>query len=65
MFKSLIGFLSADKIDNYNGGGGRKRKKSKRIYSTSQKIRIINVFLESKKHPKFWKIRQLRILIIM
>ena len=25
----------------------RKKKKSKRIYRTSQKIRIINVFLES------------------
>ena len=52
--KSLIGFLSANKIDNYNrvggGGGGEgeeKEKKSKRIYRTSQKIRIINVFLES------------------
>ena len=52
--KSLIGFLSANKIDNYNraggGGGGEgeeKEKKSKRIYITSQKIRRINVFLES------------------
>ena len=46
--KSLIGFLSAKKINNYNRGGKRKRKKkSKRIYITSQKIRIINVFLES------------------
>ena len=27
----------------------RKEKKSKRIYRTSQKIRIINVFLEKKK----------------
>ena len=26
---------------------GKKRKKSKRIYRTSKKIRIINVFLES------------------
>ena len=25
-FKSLIGFLSANKIDNYNGRGGEKRK---------------------------------------
>ena len=43
-------FQSANKIDNYNGGGvgGKKeRKKSKRIYRTSQNIRIINVFLES------------------
>ena len=30
------GFLSANKIDNYNGAGGRK-KKSKRIYRTSKK----------------------------
>ena len=42
--KSLIGFLNANKIDNYNRGGGWK---SKRIYRTSQKVRIINVFLES------------------
>ena len=49
--KSLIGFLSANKIDNYNGAGGRgkKEKKSKRIYQKNQKIRIINIFLESKK----------------
>ena len=49
--KSLIGFLSANKIDNYNGGGwgkkGKGKKKSKRIYRTSQKVRIIHVFLES------------------
>ena len=25
--KSLIGFLSANKIDNYNGGGGEEEKK--------------------------------------
>jgi len=44
-FKSLIGFLSANKIDNYNQGRGVGRgEKSKR---TSQKTRIINVFLES------------------
>ena len=43
---SLIGFLSANKIDNYNRGG-KKRKKIKRIFRTNQKIRIINVFLES------------------
>ena len=41
--KSLIGFLSANKIDNYNEGW-RKREK---IYRTSQKIGIINAFLES------------------
>ena len=29
------------------GGGKEKEKQSKRIYRTSQKIRIINVFLES------------------
>ena len=47
--KSLIGFLSANKMDNYNRGDGegeeKEKKKSKRIYRTSQKI--INVFLES------------------
>ena len=47
-FKSSIRFDNANKIDNYNGGGRKgKKKKSKRIYGTSQKIRIINVFLES------------------
>ena len=47
--KSLIRFHSASKIDNCNRGGarGKKEKKSKRIYRTSQNIRIINVFLES------------------
>ena len=47
--KSLIGFLSANKIDNYymvRGEGKRKEKKSKGIYRTSQTIRIRNVFLE-------------------
>ena len=43
--KNLIGFHSANKIDNYNRGG--KRKKIQKIYRTSQNIRIINVFLES------------------
>ena len=42
--KSLIGFLSANKIDNYNGAGGGK--KIQRVCRTSKKI-IINVFLES------------------
>ena len=42
----LLGFLSANKIDNYNTGG-KKKKQSKRIHKSSQKIRIINVFLES------------------
>ena len=47
--KSSIIFHSANKINNYNRGGGRKRKrkKSKRIYRTSQNIRIKNVFLQS------------------
>ena len=49
--KSLVGCLSANKIDNYNRGRKKeekkRKKKSKRIYRTSQKIRIINVFLES------------------
>ena len=46
--KSLIGFLSANKIDNRGWTKGKKeKKKSKRIYRTSKKIRIINVFLES------------------
>ena len=48
--KSLIGFHIANKIDNYNRGGiieGKKKKKCKRIYRTSQNIRIIKVFLES------------------
>ena len=46
--KSLIGFLSANKIDIYNRGGKKKkRKKSKSIYRSSQNIRIINAFLES------------------
>ena len=35
------------KFDNYNRGGKKGKKKSKRIYRTSQNIRIINVFLES------------------
>ena len=47
-FKSLIVFLGANKIDNYNTEwGGGEKKKCKRIYRTSQKIRIINAFLES------------------
>ena len=45
--QNLIGFLSANKIDNYNRGGRKGKKKSKEIYRTSQNIRIINVFLES------------------
>ena len=48
--KILTGFLSVKNIDNYNRVGvrGRERKKKyKRIYRISKKIRIINVFLES------------------
>ena len=47
--QKLNGFLSANKINNYNRGGkrGKKEKKSKRVYRTSKKIRIIDVFLES------------------
>ena len=35
--KSLIGFLNANKINNYNRGGKKRKKKnkSKRIYRTS------------------------------
>ena len=43
---SLIRFHSTNKTDNYSRGWG-EGKKSKRIYRTSQNIRIINVFLES------------------
>jgi len=48
--KSLIRFHSANKINNYNREGEKekkRRKNSKRIYRTSQNIRITNVFLES------------------
>ena len=45
--KSLIIFHIANKIDNCNRGGGKElEKKSKRIYRTSQNIRIIKFFLE-------------------
>ena len=44
---SLIGFLRANKTNSYNRGGQKRGKKSKRIYRTSKKIRIMNVFLES------------------
>jgi len=49
--KSLIRFHSASKVNNYNRGGEKKKKKineksPKRIYRTSQNIRIINIFLE-------------------
>ena len=48
--KSLIGFLSANKINMYNRGetkGKEKEKESKGIYRTSQNIRIINLSLDS------------------
>ena len=48
--KNIVRFCSANKIDNYNwggGAGGGEKKKSKRIYRTCQIIRIINAFLES------------------
>ena len=45
--KILIKFHSVNKIDNYNRGRKIKEKKSKRIYKTSQNIRIINIFPES------------------
>ena len=54
--KSLIGFLSANKIDNYNIRGEKEnkkwKKKSWRIHRTGQKIRIINGFLKKKKKKK-------------
>ena len=46
----MVRFYSANKIDNYNrvgGKGEKKKRKSNRIYRTSQNIRIINVFPES------------------
>ena len=45
--KSLVRFHSVNKIDNYNRGGGKGKKKIQRIYRTSQNIGIIDVFLES------------------
>ena len=48
--KNLVRLLSANKIDNCNRGKGKEKKKKKnfqRIYRIGQKIRIINVFLES------------------
>ena len=47
--KNLIGFHSANQIASSNEGAGEENEKKipKRFYRTSQKIRIINVFLES------------------
>ena len=47
MLKSLIGFHSANKIDNYSRGG-RKRKNEKNPKESTEQVKtIINVFLES------------------
>jgi len=45
--KSLIRFHSANKIDSYNRGGKKEKKKEKnpKNLQKSQNIRIINVFL--------------------
>ena len=52
--KILIEFLSANKIDNYNRVGVKRKKKKKKkekiqkdLQNKSKKVRIINVFLES------------------
>ena len=47
--KAFLDFSVPIKSTSTTEGGekGKKRKKSKRIYRTSKKIRIINVFLES------------------
>ena len=50
LLKRFVRFHSANKTDNYNrvGGKGKKKKrKSRRIYRTSQNIIIVNVFLGS------------------
>ena len=44
MLKSGIGFVNANKINNYNRGGTKRKRNPK---ESSQNIRIINVFLES------------------
>ena len=44
-FKSLIGFLSANKIDNYNGAGGQgeeKKKEKKNLKESHNKSRNEN-----------------------
>ena len=49
--RTLIRFHSANKINNYNREGGKRgekeKKVSKKIYTTGQNIRGLNVFLES------------------
>ena len=47
--QSLIGFLSANKIDDYNGGRGEKNPKE----STEQVKNKNNVFLESRLSETF------------
>jgi len=49
--------LHFNRIDNSNRGGSKKGKKSKRIYRSSQSIRIINVFLESLLSESFPSLR--------
>ena len=45
--KAYLDFIVPIKSTTITEGGKKRKKKSKRIYRTSQKIRIINVFLES------------------
>ena len=60
--KILIEFLSANKIDNYNRVGVKRKKKKKKkekiqkdLQNKSKKVRIINVFLESLLSESFPK----------
>ena len=54
--QNLIRFHSANKVDNHNGGRAGWGE-SKRIYRSSQNIRIINVFLESLLSASFPSLR--------
>ena len=54
--KSLIGFLSANKIDNYNVGRGVEKKHPKESAEQVKKISIRNVFLESLLSESFPKL---------
>ena len=49
--KSVIGFLSANKINMYNrvGEGEKSKRNPKQSTEQVKKISIINVFLEKKK----------------
>ena len=49
--KSLIRFHSANKINNYNRGGKKERKKSKRIYRSKHKNNVFLVSLLSVSFP--------------